>query len=256
MNVQLHSLIIDRNVHGKVMPPSVDCARIAQAQYMSVCANMPRSSYTVHRMEFQPYETPYLPEWGPWLMNKVVGWGDIMRTIPNGKVACMLDLNCLVLGKLNPAIADHVTVVFTKRPKSANTMMNGGVMFVRGGPALKQFADHWFDVTNDMASEKYLWHRYSKKWGRLDQAALGRMLSSENRISHQWLPCHIWNCDSTTHQLFDSDRTKVLHISDGRVRDVCLGRRAPASGHERRILDVWNKYDTTQTAGAAPFRRP
>lgn len=174
-------------------------------------------------------------------------WVDYLDTTGDEPVIFM-DCDLIVRKPLDSAFDGKfdiglVTVGRTYAP------YNGGVVFVSGTPASKEFMKLWQKVDQEIfENEDEHW-----KWGAVykgqNQAALGKILETMDhgaKIKH--FPSWEWNAVDPDWGTVNPHVCRVVHVKSA-LRKICLGENKNCPRQWKWILDEFNQWE-------GPFHNP
>lgn len=157
---------------------------------------------------------------------KLNAWVRAFRTARlMGNRIVLMDTDTYVLGSLEEAFLEGIDgrpcdVLITERPYKVP--FNAGVVFAQPTPGAEEFMAAWLRWNATIFFNPDRFHDKVHAAGGINQAALTELLAEGLpgvRIGR--LRCEIWNCEQTSWNKFDKNKTKVVHLK-GDLRRRCL----------------------------------
>lgn len=179
---------------------------------------------------------------------KLEAWVAAACVVPDGDEIALLDADTVVLGPLDEVWAEPFDVAITMRAATRRFPypypFNGGVVFLRVSPRVRDFLGAWAAENARMLEDRQHHHRWKRRYGGINQAALGYLRESGGldglRVAE--VPCEIWNCEDSTWERF-SERTRIIHIKGELRRDYQkVGR---GSGRCRPLTEMLRSLEAT-----------
>lgn len=163
---------------------------------------------------------------------KMLHWCAAVAAAPDGARIGLLDADTLIVNPLDDVWHEPFDLAYTTKTGD-RIPINTGVAFVRVTPALRAFMTAWRDVQVRMLADRAFHHPWRRKYGGINQAALGYALETglAHGIAVRTLPCAIWNCEDISWRTFDPATTRIVHIKSELRRAIFHGgvlRRSPA----------------------------
>lgn len=142
---------------------------------------------------------------------KLDHWVSRVLAAPDGARILLMDADTAILRDLDDAWALDFDVALTRRPQGFP--YNGGVVFLRASRQVKHFLTAWCVVNEAMLADRAEHLAWQKKYGGINQAALGKLLETGAAAGLKILdlPCPEWNCEDQSWALF-GPQTRVLHV--------------------------------------------
>jgi hypothetical protein len=146
--------------------------------------------------------------------HKLDRWCAIAEAAPDGTPLLLLDADTMVLRSLDPIWDQPFDLAYTVRPAWSRYPLNAGVIFLRVSDRTRAFLTAWREENGRMIADPDRHMPWRKRFGGMNQAALGAVLTSLAVASLALLPipCAEWNCEDVTWSAFDPAVTRILHV--------------------------------------------
>lgn len=177
--------------------------------------------------------------------SKMEAWGRIADDLDEQTI--LMDCDTLVRSDLSSAFDSVEHVGLTKRTE-CRWPVNGGVVFLQPTDEARRFLRIWNKLDRKLYEDKALHHYWRERFGGMNQAALGLMLTNFDVAEPDYFACSEWNaCDEDWATLGESAR--VIHYK-GELRKAAL------CGHPtnyidpyiRPLVDLWREAEAQCTA--------
>ena len=149
--------------------------------------------------------------------HKLDWWAEQVESAEDGSQLLLIDTDTMVLGPLDDAWSDDFDFAYTV--KGGQFPLNAGVVFLRVSDRVRAFMRLWRDENRKMFKDPAYHHPWYRRFGGLNQAALGKMLTESVAASMGVkigrLPCAVWNCENATWADFKSGATRIVHLKNG-----------------------------------------
>lgn len=186
----------------------------------------------------------------PYLHNanhaKLKVWRDYVVNTDDDVV--LMDSDTLVLRDLTHVFdKNKFDVAVTTRDRNTRLTINGGVVFVRNTAAARQIIDLWYQADTELHKDRKLHERFRAKYGGMNQASYGYMLTRKHPGFIAELPCSIYN----QVEWWGSRKGKpcVVHYKS-QLRHAVLSKRGTAAIRYtmRDAVDKWRRYEEAMRA--------
>ena len=148
---------------------------------------------------------------------KLDWWTDRVEQAEDGSPLLLIDTDTMVLGPLDEAWSEEFDFAYTV--KGGRFPFNAGVVFVRVSDSVRAFMRLWREENRRMFEDSRYHAPWYRRFGGLNQAALGKMLTESVAASMGaklgTLPCSTWNCENATWADFKSGATRIVHLKNG-----------------------------------------
>jgi len=146
--------------------------------------------------------------------HKLDRWCEVVAAAADGTQLLLIDADTVILRPLDSVWETAFDVAYTTRPATSRFPLNAGVIFVRVSDRSRAFLRAWRDENRQMLKDTDRHQPWRKKFGGINQAALGAVLASPRAadMAIARLPCAEWNCEDSTWPLFDPAVTRILHV--------------------------------------------
>lgn len=175
---------------------------------------------------------------------KMEAWGRVADELTEPTI--LMDCDMLVRSDLSPAFDNIEHVGLTTRT-ACQWPINGGVVFLQPTDEARRFLRVWNKLDRKLYTDKALHHYWRERFGGMNQAALGLMLTNFNVAEPQYFPCAEWNaCDEDWQHVTDS--TRVVHYK-GDLRKAALSD-APSQvirDDLRPLVEIWREAEAACT---------
>lgn len=187
---------------------------------------------------------------------KLDRWAEVVAAAAEGDEIVLIDVDTFILRDLAPAFDRPFDVAYTLRDSVPPVALpfNAGVVFIRANDASRRFMRMWRDENRRMAADPAYHLPWFKRYGGINQAALGKILAEDLpasvEIRVESLPCSEWNCEDSTWARFDPAVTRVVHVKSALRRDVF--NLSPAVPGLRHLTRLWRELerDAMRAGGA------
>ena len=182
-------------------------------------------------------------------VQKIADWCDVVVAAPDGDCIALLDTDPFIVNPLDPVWKIPFDVAYTARPNSCVMPINAGVVFVRVSPQTREFFLLWRDENIRMLADGDYHEFWMRRYGGINQAALGAVIHRKPVVHMVDLPCVEWNCEDTTWSEFDDARTRIVHVKSGLRRAIF--NLSPATDVMRPLVRRWRALEHDANRPAA-----
>jgi hypothetical protein len=148
----------------------------------------------------------------------------------------LIDCDMMLIGDISDAFDKDYDIAYTVRP--GPLPFNAGAIYVKPTQLAKDFFDLWLSVNNQMYRDVHFHGTYRRKYGGLNQAALGFLLEQrEYSAQVRTLPGHVFNA---CHGQWGRPGNKLIHIKD-KLRRSMFGEQ-PVQANMKKIVRTWHNY--------------
>lgn len=170
---------------------------------------------------------------------KLDRWVAAVDAAPDGQPMLLIDADTAILRPLDDVWQQPFDVAITVREPGCRLPLNAGVVFVRATAAARALLRRWRDINRQMVTDHELHREWKRRYGGLNQAALGCAMSERAiaDLALLRLPCLEWNCEDSSWSAFDPARTRILHVKS-LLRKVIF-RLAPAWPEVKPLTRLW-----------------
>lgn len=169
---------------------------------------------------------------------KLKSWVDFLKGCDEKDEVIFCDCDMLMLRSAKEAFDKDFDIAYTRRYRSHNIPINGGVVMVRPTAASLDFFEKYLAANDKMLVDSKFHAKWREKYHGINQAAFGYMLEEgEHDAKLCVYDTRDWNavdCD----WFCINDNTVFIHVK-GSMREV-LRRRMP-HGPKKKAMQYW--YD-------------
>ena len=199
---------------------------------LSFQENMPESRLEVHLVK------PPIKGGKSWTItannHKLPLWNDIVQSAT--EPVALIDCDMMLLGDISDVFDEDYDVAYTVRP--GPLPFNAGAMFVRPTEPARDYFTRWLAINNKMYSDVHFHGAYRRKYGGLNQAAMGYLLEqNEYHAKVRTLPGRKYNA---CHGQWGVPENKLVHIKD-KLRRSMFGEQ-PVQASMKKIVKKWHSY--------------
>lgn len=176
--------------------------------------------------------------------NKMAHWRSTVAGSPLGARLLLIDADTMILRNLDDVWDTEFDVAYTARdPKQSRFPYNSGVVFVRVRRSVRAWINDWYAENVRMLSDQGHHAVYRRKYGGINQAALGAMLERDQLAGLKVLalPCREWNCEDSEWRRFNGE-TRIIHVKS-QLRKVVLNGSLPTSKTPSALRDRWLEFE-------------
>lgn len=151
----------------------------------------------------------------------------------------LIDADTAIVRPLDDVWRRPFDVALTVRDKSCRLPLNAGVVFLRANATTRAFMHAWRDANAHMMTDGEFLRPWRKKYGGLNQAALGYVLEKTaigRATSIERLACQEWNCEDSSWTAFDG-RTRIVHVKSS-LR-MAIFHYSPAWRDLKPLMRLW-----------------
>lgn len=222
-------------------PTCPQFVRLARVLERSARTHCPTWSIVIERLA-PPVRRGHAPDSSA-LANtvKLETWNRDVQAAPDGARLLLLDVDTVILRPLDPLWDRPFDVAYAERA-GVKLPLNGGVIAVRVSDAVRRFFADWTAANARMLTDRTLHQLWKRKYGGLNQAALGFVLE-EGGHALTWgrLPCVEWNCEDSTWSAFDPAVTRIVHLKSA-LRQAIFGS-GPRAPHVWPLAQLWRRLE-------------
>ena len=224
-------------------PGRLDYSRLHRVWRASVEATMPDAE----ALTLSPALQEAWSNRPSWQNNraKMEAWGKVADNLDEPTI--LMDCDMLVRSDLSSAFESVEHVGLTKRTE-CRWPINGGVVFLQPTDEARRFLRIWNKLDRKLYQDKALHHYWRERFGGMNQAALGLMLTNYDVAEPQYFPCAKWNaCDEDWANV--GTATRVVHYK-GDLRKATLSD-APTQVFRddlRSLVEQWREAEAACTA--------
>ena len=177
---------------------------------------------------------------------KLDRWQQLVAEASDGECLVLIDVDTMILRPLDSAWKHAFDLAYTVKPAGARFPLNGGVVFVRVSDRVRTFMGQWAAVNDRMLQDGTLHQAWRRRYGGINQAALGCVLETGSRTDLQLLPlpCAEWNCEDESWSAFDAHVTRIVHLK-GLLRRAVFHRSIVTDPHALRLAAVWRELEAS-----------
>jgi len=169
---------------------------------------------------------------------KLEKWVEELRLCDDGDCIALMDCDMLVLSDFFDIFDENFDIGYTKRTNS-KWPLNGGVLFIKKNIWSLMFMNTLLKVNNAMLEDVNFNREWQRKYGGINQAALGHMIEGNMIFNIKAFPCAVYNACGEDLPNFDENKTKILHIK-GKLRQAIFGETK--TEHELTYpVSLWKK---------------
>jgi hypothetical protein len=182
-------------------------------------------------------------------------WARAITEARDGDCIALLDTDTMIVGSLDPIWEQPFDLGYTTRAKGFPFPINAGVVFVRVNARSRAFLRQWAEENRRMLTDHQRHQVWRKRYGGINQAALGFLLEQGDRSGVQLatLPCREWNCEDASWQDFDPALTRIVHVKSGLRRAIFHGSPLATL---TRLTRIWRGLERAALTAAAPKVTP
>lgn len=204
----------------------------------------PGAEFRVHRSEGVDEQVKKTGKDRKWVFvrnaEKTRIHNEIVHAADDGECLCLIDADTMILRDLSPVWLQPFDLAYTVKPPEAEYCVNSGVVFVRVSPITKAFYAAWYETVLRMLTDEPLHRQWKKRWGGINQAALGWMLSNSCGLRTAELPCEVWNC--CKEGWGDAiGRARVVHLLEP-LKKACV-KNAGTNGAIGELAKLWQEHE-------------
>lgn len=182
---------------------------------------------------------------------KMEHWYALVSAAPDGARLLLIDTDTMILRPLDDLWDRPFDFAYTT--KVSRFPFNSGVVAFRASDRVRRFVAAWRDENLRMLEDRVHHQVWRKKYGGINQAALGHMLEQglHRELQVAELPCLEWNCEDAHWDLFDPAVTRIVHLKSG-LRQVIFFQH-PGKPSTHRLAKLWKGLEQQALAaeGAA-----
>lgn len=147
-------------------------------------------------------------------------WNECVQAAPVGTRMLLIDVDTLILRPITDVWSREFDIAYTTR--RGRFPLNAGVVFLRVSAYTRAWMLAWRDENRRMLQEPTYHQQWRRKYGGMNQAALGALLAQSvwRHLTFLELPCLEWNCEDSSWRDIDGQTTRILHIKSGLRRAV------------------------------------
>jgi hypothetical protein len=176
---------------------------------------------------------------------KLARWVQACHEARDGEQLLLVDADTFVNAPLDPLWDGMFDFGYTVRPSDARYPLNAGVIAVRAGGPARRLMDAWLAQDAVFLEDAEALRPWRARYGGMNQASLGALLDTGVAFAVgagiALLPCLEWNCEDSTWERFDAERTRIVHVKSG-LRQAALGDW-PARPKTRELASMWRALD-------------
>lgn len=183
---------------------------------------------------------------------KLDHWWQTVEALADGTRVLLIDADTMILRPLDEVWDRPFDVAYTVRPPRARMPFNAGVLFLRVSDRTRNLLARWAEVNRQMLRSRPLHQPWRRKYGGMNQAALGAVLESAQFSGLDWhpLPCLEWNCEDHTWTGFDPAVTRIVHVKSAlRMGALATGLAQPSL---RTLIHQWRRLERAAAAAEVP----
>lgn len=160
------------------------------------------------------------------------------------------DSDMMCRGDMSDGFNNDFDIAYTIRQpfKDGRLPFNGGIIYLRKNERTIEFLKKWREINNKMYESSSFHSQYRKKYGGINQAAMGYMLNNHSKmVKLAKLQCETYNsCDINWKNALR--KAKMIHIK-GRLRKYILNsdpnRKMTVRGNVDigKIVKVWKEWE-------------
>ncbi len=176
-------------------------------------------------------------------------WCSRIEHAEDGARVLLMDTDMVILRPLDAVWQQPFDVAYTTRP--AEYPFNAGVVFVRVSEVSRAFVRLWRDENRRMFADRAYHRPWRRKYGGMNQAALGCVLESAQRQTLSILPlsCAEWNSEDASWPAFDPAVCRVLHVKSA-LRRTIFGSGPPLR-ELQHLARLWGDLERAASAEAS-----
>lgn len=173
---------------------------------------------------------------------KMVEWARVVETATDGDEILLMDVDMVILRPLDDVWAQPFDYAYTVKP-TTRYPFNSGVVFVRVSERIRAFFRVWCAENLRMLGDRDRHMPWRKKYGGINQAALGFALEHDvMRDLHVLpLPCAEWNCEDSSWPTFRPERVRILHVKS-QLRKIIFNKEA-VPPMLRPVVTCWRQAE-------------
>lgn len=220
--------------------------RLARAFRYSAAKHLQGWSLEIAELEPWPITSSRALPYDGHNTQKLEHWVEALGRSEDGDRVLLIDVDTVILRALDDVWGDEAfDVALTRRPRGFP--FNGGVVFVRVSERVRVFMDRWREENRRMLTDRAYHLQWQKKYGGLNQAALGMLLetgAAEGMVLRH-LECREWNCEDQTWAQFGT-ATRILHVKSA-LRTAAISK-VYAQRQLRKLADLWREIEAEAKA--------
>jgi hypothetical protein len=178
---------------------------------------------------------------------KLEHWQRTVEALPDGAPVLLIDADTMIVRPLDDIWARPFDAAYTVRPSSCRLPFNAGVLFLRVGEGTRRLLRLWVAANRRMLQHRPLHQTWRRKYGGMNQAALGYVFESGAVADLAWLalPCQEWNCEDSTWTQCNAV-TRIVHVKSA-LRDGALATGL-AQPTLRPLITTWRRLERAAVA--------
>lgn len=176
--------------------------------------------------------------------HKLDRWNEFVQLQADGSRVLLLDADTFITNRIDDVWERPFDIAYTVRDASYRLPLNGGVVFLRVNDRTKALMAAWAGANRQMLTDKPLHRTWYRKFGGMNQASLGYVLSRVDgapNLAISQLPCREWNCEDSCWDAFDSSRTRIVHVKSA-LRRAVFNIAAPRP-NVRPLTKLWRALE-------------
>jgi len=218
--------------------PSGQWTRLAQVLAASARKHLAGWNVQVRHIPVPDVAAPNQP--AAYVANtyKLAHWTNVVECAADGDRLLLIDADTIILRALDdvwrlPAF----DLAYTTRP--GKYPINAGVLFVRVSPRTRTFFRAWCTENQQLLTNPIEHAEWRRRFGGLNQAALGAVLETAHQLRLRALPCREWNCEETSWLRFDAT-TRIVHVKSTLRNAAFHCAPAPRLG---ALVRLWHRAE-------------
>jgi hypothetical protein len=150
---------------------------------------------------------------------KLEWWCQVVNQAADGDRLLLMDADMLIMRPLDAIWDQRFDLAYTKR-QTGNLPLNGGVLFLRVSPLIRQCLAAWWTINLRFLSDAKAHRPWRAKYAGINQASFGyllehQMLTDFSALHIEALTCREWNCENTEWGKYDPAFTRIVHFKSG-----------------------------------------
>jgi hypothetical protein len=182
---------------------------------------------------------------------KLEDWNQIVQDAPDGARIPLIDADTAIVNPIDDIWDLDFDIAYTT--KRSTFPFNLGVIFVRVSAPARAFFAAWTAENRHMLQKKVVHREYRQRFGGINQASFGRTLETPavRGVNLLGIPCVEWNCEDSSWERFDPERTRIVHVKSALRRAIFDGTAADlAKPGVARLAEMWKGIEADCMAPA------
>jgi hypothetical protein len=174
-------------------------------------------------------------------VRKVIDWTETIAAASIGDRILLIDTDTFLVRPLDPVWDFDFDLAYTARLPTIAMPLNAGVIVVRVSAVTQAFMRAWRDENIRMLADPAYHETWMRRFGGINQAALGSLFRQAHGVRLLALPCAEWNCEDTSWDHFDPAHTRIVHVKS--ALRLAVFNLVGASPVTRPLVKVWRQLE-------------